>query len=83
MNALSYRVKRGAATGTVLTPHCYSDGSFIVSRTRFVQDQIRVSDEKAVLGWIQKGYGLRMSNPRAPGAKAPSLISANTLLKQV
>jgi len=66
-------VKRGKATGTVLTPHRHADGNFVVSKTRFEKDYIRVANEGDLPQWLTKGYRIRMSNPGA--SPAPSLIA--------
>lgn len=79
---LQYIVARGRAKGTVLTPHQFSEGHFVVSRTRFAKDYVRVSNEHDLPQWIAHGYGVRMSNPTVPGHRAPSLISAAQLAGQ-
>ena len=82
MSRLQYRVARGDAEGTILTPHAYSDGSFVVSKTRFKADEIRERNEAKLPEWVEKGYGIRMSNPKGATSKAPSLITARSLLAQ-
>lgn len=77
MTTLSYRVTRGKHAGQVLTPHAHEDGSFVVSKTRFVADYIRVKSEADLPGWLAKGYHLRMSRlGRAPSLIMPTSIQA-------
>ncbi len=71
------RVKRGQKAGTLLTPHRYKDGCYVVSMTRFEEDQIRVGTIEEVISFIQKGYKLRMSDPIHP--VGPSLISPGSI----
>ena len=75
-------VRRGAKEGTLLYPHRHRDGCFVVSRTRFEKDYIRVSDEADLLDWLEKGYSLRMSNAGA-GVKQPSLIEPRKIYRAV
>lgn len=66
-------VSRGARSGELLFPHKHEDGSYVVSKTRFEADYIRVTSEAEIMPWLEKGYGLRMSN-LTNGITAPSLI---------
>jgi hypothetical protein len=68
--------------GTMLYPHQHDDGAYVVSMTRFERDYKRVRDPGELLGWLEKGYRLRMSNPAA-GVPAPSLIAASTIYRPV
>ena len=61
-------VSRGPKVGTILYPHKHRDGSYVVSMTRFEKDYIQVEDCNDLLGWLEKGYRLRMSNKDEPGA---------------
>lgn len=65
-------VRRGRAVGTVLTPHRYQDGHYVVSHTRFKADQIEVFEEATLPDWVSKGYSVRMSGEASP---SPSLIA--------
>lgn len=71
------RVKRGKKEGALLVPHLYKDGCYVVSMTRFEEDQIRVGTIEEVIIYIRKGYKLRMSNPVHPAG--PSLISPGSI----
>jgi hypothetical protein len=75
-------VSRGPKAGTLLFPHEHDDGAYVVSMTRFERDYIRVTDPAALLGWLEKGFRLRMSNPAA-GVPAPSLIAPRAIYRQV
>lgn len=75
-------VSRGARLGELLFPHKHDDGTYVVSKTRFENDYIRVINEAEILPWLEKGYGLRMSNPNK-GIKAPSLISPEAIFRPV
>jgi len=71
------RVKRGKKAGALLVPHLYKDGCYVVSMTRFEEDQIRVGTIEEVISYIRKGYKLRMSDPDHP--IGPSLISPSSI----
>lgn len=75
-------VSRGANAGTILYPHRHGDGAYVVSMTRFERDYIRVADPSELLGWLERGYRLRMSNPGA-GIPAPSLIEPRSIYRPV
>jgi hypothetical protein len=75
-------VSRGPNAGTLLFPHEHEDGNYVVSMTRFERDYKRVSDPADLLGWFEKGYRLRMSNPAA-GVPAPSLIAPSAIYRPV
>ncbi|MGE5563621.1 MAG: hypothetical protein ACM3ZV_10000 [Bacillota bacterium] len=75
-------VSRGPKKGTLLYPHKHEDGAYIVSMTRFERDYIRVPDAADLLGWLEKGYRLRMSNPAA-GVLAPSLIVPSAIYRPI
>ena len=75
-------VSRGENIGTLLFPHKHADGAYVVSMTRFERDYIRVSNPNELLGWLGKGYRLRMSNPAA-GLPQPSLIAPKAIYRPV
>lgn len=75
-------VSRGDKKGTILLPHRHEDGMYVVSLTRFERDYIRVANEKDILGWLEKGLSLRMSN-EAEGIAAPSLIAPKSIFRPV
>jgi hypothetical protein len=74
-------VQRGPKSGTMLFPHKHEDGMFVVSKTRFEKDYKRVS-ETAILGWLERGFALRMSNPKE-GIQSPSLIVPGSIYRPV
>lgn len=75
-------VSRGDNAGKLLFPHEHEDGEFVVSKTRFERDYIRVANADEILGWLEQGYGLRMSNPDA-GVPGPSLIKPASIYRPV
>ena len=75
-------VSRGRNAGKLLLPHMHEDGAYVVSMTRFERDYIRVTDPEDLLGWLEKGYRLRMSNSAA-GINAPSLIEPGAIYRPV
>jgi hypothetical protein len=66
----------------MLLPHKHDDGAYVVSMTRFERDYVRVFDPSELLSWLEKGYGLRMSNA-ASGISAPSLIAPSKIYRPV
>ncbi|RWM88949.1 MAG: hypothetical protein EOR84_25625 [Mesorhizobium sp.] len=75
-------VSRGKRMGELLFPHKHEDGTYVVSKTRFEDDYVRVGNESEILSWLEKGFGLRMSNPDK-GIKAPSLIMPESIFRPV
>lgn len=75
-------VVRGQNAGTILYPHLHADGSYVVSKTRFEKDYVRVEDPAGLLSWLERGYRLRMSN-RDLGVAAPSLIHPKAIYRPV
>jgi hypothetical protein len=75
-------VSRGANAGTILYPHQHRDGRYVVSMTRFEKDYIYVDDGVELLGWLEKGYRLRMSN-KDGGVPAPSLIEPGAVFRPI
>lgn len=75
-------VRNGDKRGSLLFPHRYRDGSYVVSKTRFEKDYIKVTDEADLLLWLEKGYSLRMSNA-ANGVKQPSLIEPRKIYRPI
>lgn len=74
---IQYRISRGKQTGTILTPHEYADGSYVVSKTRFAEDQISVQTIEEIKHYIDRGYAVRMSDPKSK--KSPSLIKPESI----
>lgn len=75
-------VSRGNNKGEILFPHQHEDDSYVVSKTRFESDYVRLARSAEILPWLEKGFGLRMSNP-ARGIKAPSLIMPESIFRPV
>jgi hypothetical protein len=75
-------VSRGPKAGIMLFPHRHEDGAYVVSMTRFERDYKRVFNRDELLGWLEKGYRLRMSNPAA-GVLAPSLVAPSAIYRPV
>jgi hypothetical protein len=75
-------VSRGPKAGTLLFPHKHEDGAYVVSMTRYERDYIYVTDPDELLGWLEKGFRLRMSNPAA-GAAEPRLIVPTAIYRPV
>jgi hypothetical protein len=64
------------------TTEIHEDGTYVVSMTRFEKDDIHITNPTKILSWLEKGYGLRMSNP-AKGIGAPSLIKPQSIYRPV
>lgn len=75
-------VKRGRSAGTRLTPHLYDGGYFVVSKSRFEEDYIKVKEESEILRYLSKGFSIRMSNLKVPSHRAPSLIAASSVQEE-
>lgn len=75
---ITAKIVRGENAGTLLYPHLHKDGMFVVSKTRFENDYIRVADLNEVGTHIANGYKVRMSNP-AEGITASSLIAPSAI----
>jgi hypothetical protein len=74
-------VARGSRKGELLFPHKHEDGAFVVSKTRFEKEYERVSEDE-ILNWLEKGFGLRMSNPQK-GINSPSLVTPESIFRIV
>lgn len=57
---ISAKVIRGENAGTLLYPHLHKDGMFVVSKTRFERDYIRLADLHEVATYIADGYKVRI-----------------------
>jgi hypothetical protein len=70
-------VSKGSDRGAILTPHRYKGGYYLVTRGRDSLDHnTKVFDESALVNWIQRGYGMRMSGPgHAPSTFMPQSLS--------
>lgn len=73
-------VTSGREKGIRLYPHRYQDGSYVVSRTRFERDYIRIASVDEIGSYLDKGYSLRMSNPDSEYHRSPSLIAPSSIL---
>ncbi len=82
MSKLHAFVARGADKGALLYPHRHEDGFFVVSPTKFERDYIRVPNEADLIGHLEAGLKLRMSNP-AKGLAAPRLMSPESVFRPV
>ena len=74
---IEYVIRSGRNRGIVCTPHVHSDGRYVVSKTRFARDYIRLSSLHDVFAHLLQGHRLRMSAPEVP--TAPSLIALPSL----
>lgn len=76
MKSISATVTRGPNKGTVMTPHRFQEGYFLVSKgSNSRSDATEVGNESELESWVQLGYGIRMS---APGV-APSLFMPKSI----
>lgn len=74
-------VSRGKDKGKLVFAHCHEDGLYVVSKTRFKRDYIRVKASD-ILEYLLKGYGLRMSNP-ATSIVGPRLFKPKSIYAPV
>jgi hypothetical protein len=72
-------VSRGKDAGLVLYPHRYPDGFYVVSRSRFEEDYVKVGSLSDIAAWIANGYSLRMSNPEESPRRGPVLIAPGSI----
>lgn len=72
------KVTRGKNAGTLLYPHLFNDGKYVVSKTRFEYDYIRLDNLHEVITHIAEGYSVRMSNPNE-GVAESSLIRPSSI----
>ena len=70
-------VSRGENQGAKLYPHLGKDGRYVVSKTRFKRDYIRLGSLDQVREYLERGYRLRMSNRRLN--TPPSLIRPESI----
>jgi hypothetical protein len=75
MKNLTTTVLRGQAVGTKLKPHRHKDGSYVVSKTRYAKDYVRVTNEAELPDWVARGFSVRMSNLDVENHRSPSLIA--------
>lgn len=82
MKRFFYVVKRGKSAGTKLTPHLYEGGYYVMSKSRFENDYIKVKSESDIRHYLRLGFSIRMSNPSVPSHRAPSLIAASSVQEE-
>lgn len=76
MNSITATVSRGANRGTVLRPHRYQEGYYLVTQGGNTLDcATPVPSEAELVSWVQRGYSIRMSGPGV----APSIYSPRRL----
>lgn len=74
---ITYKNKKGE----ILKPHKFKCGTFVVSKTRFKEDQIHVATIEEVKQYLERGFRVRVSDPVT--RSCPSLVKANSLIIQV
>ena len=52
-------------------------------KTRFEKDYVRVWNEEELAEWVERGYSVRMSNPGVSSHRAASLISPDSITREV
>jgi len=75
MKNIVYIPNTGNNAGKEHTPHLFNDGFYVVSKTRFVKDYIKVKTLEDVYEYYKKGLKVRMSYN---GLRA-SLISPSSI----
>lgn len=76
---ISASVRRGGSKGTLLYPHRFKDGAYVVSKTRFKRDYVRLTNKSEIIQYLERGFSLRMSSSNSNKHKAPSLIRASNI----
>lgn len=74
---IEYRVASGKHKGQIFTPHPYADGTYVISKTRYEVDQIRVRSIAEIKRYVDLGYSVRMSHPKAQ--TNPTLITPKSI----
>jgi hypothetical protein len=74
---INYMPSRGKSVGSTFTPHRYNDGKYVVSKTRFKIDQVRLEKYSDILAYLDRGYKVRMSD--AVMRRTPSLIGKESI----
>lgn len=75
-------IARGNKTATQLYPHKRGDGSYVVSMTRFEMDYSQITNVADLLGWLEKGCRLRVSNLEG-GVASTSLIEPGKIYRPI
>ncbi len=60
---ISALVSRGKNKGVEIYPCRHKDGMYVVSKTRYEKDYVRVGTLEEVASYVEKGYSVRMNNP--------------------
>lgn len=72
-------VQRGKEVGVALLPHRYGDGSYVVSKSRYEEDYVRVDAIENLIDLWKQGYKIRMSAPDSDHHRSPSLIAPGSI----
>ena len=77
MVKITATVASGRHIGTVLQPHLYKDGCYVVAKGgNTLAHATRLSSLDDVVVWIRRGYGVRMSGPGvSPSIYSPASLS--------
>lgn len=70
-------VSRGEHKGSILEPHPYPDGKYVVSKSKFKRDYVYVRLDQIRSKVLTEGLSLRMSDPVTH--KHPCLISPSSI----
>ena len=73
---ITAKVTRGPETSTLLEPHPYPSGKFVVSKTRFERDY-KFVDYNEIPRYMELGFHVRMSDPITK--KSPRLINPTSI----
>jgi hypothetical protein len=76
MPTITASVRRGPERGSILEPHPYPGGKYVVSKTRFERDYLYVSKHE-IPDYVRRGYSVRMSDPISH--RSPRLISPGSI----
>ena len=58
---------RGKTKGEAMTPHKHDDGKYVVSKSRFTKDYVRLRSVDEIREYVERGYGVRMSPAHRSG----------------
>lgn len=73
-------IKTGKNKGTIIKPHRYADGHFIVTKGGNKKANATIVPNEVDLGhWVRLGYGIRMSAPGiAPSIHRPKALTLSS-----
>lgn len=78
--SLTYTVKRGSEVGSILTPHKYKCGRYVVSSTKRIIDyRYHATLDDAEKDLRATGDRVRMSDKSSIKPKPPSLIKSELI----